>query len=479
MIVNAGMLRYCYVPMAHEHDLEDNAPAFSDSQQAPTYKQALLFWLQLGCVSFGGPAAQIAMMHKALVNEKKWLGEQEFVNGLNFCMLLPGPEAQQLATYIGWKLHGVRGAIAAGALFVLPSVLVLLALAYMYVQFGSSKIIADMLHYLMPVIVAVMFGAAVRIGKKSLQTKSLWCVAICGFVAMYFLQLSFVLVVAAAALFGVLARWLAPERFKFSVQAHAPQPKAQFGEANTSTSAETDQLQSVPAPTILAPAAKRNAFAGACTNAVCCLLLWWLPVLACIWLFGLKHVVVQQALFFSKAALVTFGGAYAVLPYVAQQAVEHFGWLTHADMMAGLLLAETTPGPLIMVVQFVGFVGGWKHAGPLPPLENALLCGLLTTWVTFLPCFLFILLAAPYVDRLHAHKLVSAALCCISAVVVGVILQLCLNFSRVAFLNNGSVEWLLLGLSTASFYLLYKNKIGVLKLLAISAILSLLAAVVI
>ena len=326
----------------------------------PTFLQALAFWLKLGLISFGGPAAQIAGMHRELVETKRWMDDRHFFNGLNFCMLLPGPEAQQLATYLGWRLHGAKGGIAAGALFVLPSALILFALSWLYVAGSSLPWVGAIFHGLSGAVIAIVLDALIRIGGKSLRTPSLAALAIAAFVAMYFFEVGFILIILVAALVGLGGHKFLPGQFPAG-KAHEPHP-----DGHSLTAIE---LQPVPAPT-WGRAAKVLAI---------CLALWWLPVVALgLWL-GWQSTPAQQGFFFSKAAVVTFGGAYAVLPYVAEQAVDNFGWLTNTQMMAGLALAETTPGPLIMVLQFVAFVGGWQNPGAFPSLASAALCAGITT----------------------------------------------------------------------------------------------------
>lgn len=364
----------------------------------PTFREALRFWLKLGFISFGGPTAQVAIMHTEVVERRKWIDEDSFMHALNFCMLLPGPEAQQLATYMGWRLHGTRGALVAGGLFVLPSVFILWALSWIYMRWGALPWIAALFYGLKPAVIALVADALVRIGKKALRGPLLWAIAGGAFVGLRFLHVPFPVLIAGAGVAGYLLRHLLPAISKRAVD----------GPAEPSASLVQDL-----------PRMARVLAIG--------LTLWWLPVVAIAWA-GLGTLR-DMGIFFSKAAMVTFGGAYAVLPYVAMQAVGHYGWLDANQMMVGLGLAESTPGPLIMVLQYVGFVGGWQHPGVLAPWLAASLGALLTTWVTFVPCFIYIFLGAPHVERLRHVAAIRAALTAVTAVVVGVILNLAIVFA--------------------------------------------------
>ena len=379
----------------------------------PTFREALSYWLKLGCISFGGPAGQIAIMHKELVEKRRWISESHFLHALNFCMMLPGPEAQQLATYLGWRLHGWRGGVAAGALFVLPSVFILFGLSWLYMAGGHLPWLAAIFYGLLPAVIAVVAEAVLRIGKKALKSPALWLLAALSFIAIHFFDVSFVIIILTAAAIGFVGQRLAPGQF--------PAAKGHGAAGNQS---EDNFLK--------LSACMPSSWRRTATVSGICLLLWWLPIFALSAWLGWQSTAATQGLFFSKAALVTFGGAYAVLPYVAQRAVETYGWLTHSQMMSGLALAETTPGPLIMVLQFVGFVGGWQHPGALSPLAGATVGALITTWATFLPCFLFVFIGAPEVERLRDQPRLGAALTAITAAVVGVILNLGVKFSTEA-----------------------------------------------
>jgi chromate transporter len=426
----------------------------------PTFREGLRYWLRLGCISFGGPAGQIAVMHRELVQRRRWISEGHFLVALNFCMLLPGPEAQQLATYLGWRLHGWRGGVAAGALFVLPSVVILYLLSWSFVVGGHLPWLAAIFYGLQAAVIAVVAEAVLRIGGRALRSPSLWVIAAASFVAIYVFHVSFVVIVATAAVLGWLGHQVAPR---------------QFVPAGTRASvAGSDGDEFLPLPPAPPPSWCRSA--GVVSV---CLALWWLPILALGARLGPTSVPFRQGLFFSKAALVTFGGAYAVLPYVAQQAVEHYGWLTHQQMMSGLALAETTPGPLVMVLQFVGFVGGWQHPGPLTPLAAATVGALVTTWATFLPCFLFVLLGAPHVEHLHAQPRLGAALTAITAAVVGVVLNLALIFAVHALWpgTGRGFDRFIAGLALVAFVALGRFRAGVVSVIAACALAGLAGSV--
>jgi len=394
----------------------------------PTFRTALRYWLRLGWVSFGGPAGQIALMHRDLVERKRWIDEPRFLHALNFCMLLPGPEAQQLATYVGWLLHGARGALAAGVLFVLPSVLVLWSLAAVYAAWGTVPVVAGALAGIKPVVVAIVVEAVVRIGRRAFRHPLHLAFAAAAFAALALLRAPFPLVVALAALFGALAGRLAP-RF-------------------VATAASADEiLAEPPVDRPLGRVARLLAIFGG---------LWLAPFVLVTLAAGSVPVLRQLDLFFTGAAFVTFGGAYAVLAYVAQIAVERFTWLSHAQMIDGLALAETTPGPLIMVTQFVGFLAGWNHPGSLPPLAAATLGALVTTWVTFLPCFAFVLVGAPYIERLRGRRGLAAALAGVTAAVVGVVLNLALLFGRSALAADGRIDLFAVSLALAALVALVR-----------------------
>jgi chromate transporter len=421
---------------------------------APSFGEALRFWFKLGFISFGGPTGQIAIMHTELVEKKKWIGEARFLHALNFCMLLPGPEAQQLAIYIGWLLHKTRGGVIAGALFVLPSVFILWALSYVYVAFGHLAWIAAIFYGLKPAVLAIVGAAVIRIGRRALRTSVMWVTAAAAFIAIYFFHAPFPLIIISAAVLGFLG-----ERFS-----------TQFVPALEVTNAESrsereDEL-SIPARLTLG----RGLRIG-----VISILLWWAPIVLAGIVLGTQHTIFREGIFFSKAALVTFGGAYAVLPYVSQQAVENYHWLGPGQMLDGLGLAETTPGPLIMVLQFVGFLGAWNQPGSLPPVFAATLGALITTWATFVPCFLWILLGAPYIEKLRGNAQLTSALSTVTAAVVGVILNLAVWFGiHVIFPAGGNVDWFAIVVCVIAFIGILRWKWNIIPVILGSGMLGLI-----
>ena len=388
--------------------------------------------MRIGLLSFGGPAGQIAVMHRVLVEEKRWIGESRFLHALNFCMLLPGPEAQQLATYIGWLLHGARGGLVAGLLFVLPGFVALMTLSFVYVLWHREPVIEGLFLGLKAAVIALVIEALVRIAKRALRTPASRVIAVAAFVAIAFAHLPFPAVIIAAGGVGYLA--------------------ARWGHPLTTTAARDQTRDSEPDAGVPLREVKPTP-ARAIRLLALWLPLWFAPVLsAALWLGG-AHVFTQLGVFFSKMAVVTFGGAYAVLTYVAQQAVERFGWVTPAQMMDGLGLAESTPGPLIMVVQFVGFLAAYHAAGGENPLLMGALGAVITVWVTFVPCFLWIFLGAPYVERVRENVALSSALAAITAAVVGVIANLALWFAlRVLF--DRLERWQVLGVSSVDLPIL-------------------------
>jgi chromate transporter len=380
------------------------------------FRDALKFWLKLGFISFGGPAGQIAIMHRELVEQKRWISERRFLHALNYCMVLPGPEAQQLATYIGWLMHGKLGGIVAGALFVLPSLVILIALSWIYVAFGTVPVVAGVLYGIKPAVTAIVVAAAWRIGGKALKNGWLWAIAVAAFLAIFLADIPFPAIVLTAAVIGAVGGRVAPHRFT-------------FGHAHQST-ASTASVAIIEDDTPTPPHALFRASRMLTTLGVG-LGMWTLVMAWLVMQGGIDHTLTQMAWFFTKAALLTFGGAYAVLPYVYQGAVEHFHWLTAQQMIDGLALGETTPGPLIMVVAFVGFVGGWTHAalGPDAVFLGAALAACVVTFFTFLPSFLFIFLGGPLVEATHGQIKFTAPLTAITAAVVGVIVSLAMFFA--------------------------------------------------
>jgi chromate transporter len=423
---------------------------------APTFREALLFWLKLGFISFGGPTGQIAIMHAELVEKRKWIGEQRFLHALNYCMLLPGPEAAQLATYCGWLLHRTWGGLAAGILFVLPSAVLMWGLSWIYVAYGTVPAITAVFHGLKPAVTAIVASAVIRIGQRALKNSTMWCLAAAAFIAIYFLRVPFPAIVVTAGLIGLIGgkRW--PKLFP-----------AVVGHAAAKSGSVIDDAGASPVHThpTLARAGKVLAVS---------LFLWWTPVLLVGLWQGWDGTLAREGIFFSKAAMVTFGGAYAVLPYVGQRAVEDYGWLSAPQMLDGLGLAETTPGPLIMVVQFVGFLGGWHHPGTLSPLVAATLGAAITTWTTFVPCFLWIFLGAPQIERMRGNVSLGSALTAVTASVVGVVLNLAVWFAlHIFFPSEGRTDWFAIALAAGSFVALQRFKAGVISVVLIGGLLGL------
>ncbi|MGH7588162.1 MAG: chromate efflux transporter [Gemmatimonadota bacterium] len=407
---------------------------------SPGFGEAFRFWALLGWISFGGPAGQIGIMHRELVEKRGWISEDRFLHALNFCMLLPGPEAQQLATYVGWRLHRIRGGLAAGILFVLPSVLVLLALSWIYVTFGEVSWVAGVLAGFKPVVVAIVAHAVVRIGRRALTRAGHAALAAGAFVGMYLLHVPFPAIVLGAGLAGLAgARWW-PEAFARRV---AEEPESEKTDAP------------LPHESGRARRAVRIALVG--------LALWLIPYLALVAWRGAESVHATEYRFFTQAALVTFGGAYAVLAYVTQAASGPLGWLTHAQALDGLALAETTPGPLIMVVQFVGFVAAWGRPEGMDPLVSAIVGALVTTWVTFLPSLVFVLLGAPHIEALRGNRLLDGALTGVTAAVVGVILYLAVLLGGATLRPAGGagLDGFAIALLVVAFVVLARDRVSV------------------
>ncbi|NMG00509.1 chromate efflux transporter [Aromatoleum toluolicum] len=391
----------------------DNATA--TAPEPVSFREAFLFWLKLGFISFGGPAGQIAIMHQELVERRRWISERRFLHALNYCMVLPGPEAQQLATYIGWLMHRAPGGIVAGVLFVLPSLLILIGLSWVYVAFGETTLVAGLFYGIKPAVTAIVVQAAHRIGSRALKNNVLWAIAGASFVAIAGFNLPFPAIVLGAALIGVIGGRLSPEHFRAG-GAHGKADKS-FGPALIDDATPTPEHARFAWPRVV-----RVMIVGG--------LLWLVPMGLLAGVFGWQHTLTQMGWFFTKAALLTFGGAYAVLPYVYQGAVAHYGWLTPTQMIDGLALGETTPGPLIMVVAFVGFVGGYAKSvfGPDSLFLAGAVAASVVTWFTFLPSFIFILLGGPLVETTHNDLKFTAPLTAITAAVVGVVLNLALFF---------------------------------------------------
>jgi len=375
--------------------------------------EAFRVWLRVAALSFGGPAGQIAVMHRIIVDEKKWVGESRFLHALSYCMLLPGPEAHQLAIYIGWLMHRWPGAIVAGGLFVVPGIISIMALSYIYAAFGSVPAVAAFFFGLKAAVLAIVLQAVHRVGSRALKGRAMLALAALAFICIFFVGVPFPLIVLAAGVIGYSGARSGSSAFQ--VGEHGPGGKTdRVGESLLG-----EELPEHARPTV----------ARALRVSAIWLSLWLVPVIAIIAVLGVDHTFSEIGAFFSKMAVVTFGGAYAVLAYMAQQAVETYGWLRPGEMLDGLGMAETTPGPLIMVVQFVGFLAAFRHPGPLPPMLAGTLGGLLATWCTFVPCFLWIGLGAPFIERLRDNKPLNGALAGITAAVVGVILNLAIWFA--------------------------------------------------
>jgi len=392
-----------------DHDVRMPAP------RVVTLRDALKVWLRVAMLSFGGPAGQIAVMHRIVVEEQRWFSERRFLHALNYCMLLPGPEAQQLATYIGWLMHRTLGGLMAGGLFVVPGIIAIMGLSYVYAVFGNVPLVVALFFGLKAAVLAIVLEAVFRIGKRALKNNVLRALAAAAFVGIFFFDIPFPAIILAAGLIGLAGAASGAEVFKIDAGHRS-------GGGNPAAAADSLLGEELPAHA-------RPNFARALSVAALWLTLWLVPVIALMATLGADNVFSQIAVFFSKMAVVTFGGAYAVLAYVAQQAVEHYGWLKPGEMLDGLGMAETTPGPLIMVLQFVGFMAAFRDAGALPPLLAATLGGLLATWVTFTPCFLWIFLGAPFIERVRDNKTLNGALSAITAAVVGVILNLAIWFA--------------------------------------------------
>jgi chromate transporter len=394
-----------------------------------SFGEATKVWARVAALSFGGPAGQIAVMHRIIVEEKKWIGEHRFLQALNYCTLLPGPEAQQLAVYIGWLMHKTRGGLVAGTLFVLPGLLAIMGLSWIYVLLGKVTLVQGLFFGLKAAVLVIVVEAVLRVGKRALRNNVMRGIAAAAFIAIFFYDVPFPVIIAVAGLIG----WIGG---RSGLPAFAP--GGGHGKVGDKQVADADSLLGEETP----PHARPNLRWSLAISGLF-LALWLVPV-ALLWTgLGVGNVFTQISLFFSKLAVVTFGGAYAVLAYMAQQAVEHYHWVTPGEMLDGLGMAETTPGPLIMVTQFVGFLAAYRAPGTLSALLAGTLGGLLTTWVTFTPCFLWIFFGAPFVELLRANKALSAALAAVTAAVVGVILNLAAWFGlQVLFAKLHAVHWL-------------------------------------
>ena len=426
-----------------------------------SFSEALKFWLKLGFISFGGPAGQIAIMHRELVEQKRWISERRFLHALNFCMVLPGPEAQQLATYIGWLMHGTIGGIMAGGLFVLPSLFILIGLSWIYLAFGTLPVVVGLLYGIKPAVTAIVLFAAWRVGAKTLKNSWLWSIAAAAFIAIFAFKIPFPAIILAAALLGAIGSKFAPQ--KFSTAGGHGETKNQVDDAVIGDSTPTPQHALF----------RWSRLAIVLST---CVVLWLGAMSILVIEFGLQGTLTQMGWFFTKAALFTFGGAYAVLPYVVQGAVESFGWLTPQQMIDGLALGETTPGPLIIVVAFVGFVGGATKEvlGPGSLFLAGALAATVVTFFTFLPSFLFILIGGPFIETTHGQLKFTAPLTAITAAVVGVILNLAVFFAwhvwwpkaDVAGSFGSGFEWFAALLTMLAAIALFRYKVGVITIIA-------------
>jgi chromate transporter len=448
-----------------------NTPSAEVVPAHPTLAEATAVWARIGLLSFGGPAGQIALMHKELVEQRRWIAESRFLHALNFCMLLPGPEAQQLAIYIGWLLHGTKGGIIAGTLFVLPGFFVIMGLSALYSAFFETTWLASLFFGLKAAVLAIVIEAVIRVGRRALKNEVMVGIAAIAFVALFAFGAPFPIVVLFSGLVGYFGTRANPAIFAAGGhKAAAPDLPSVIGEGFVE---------------------RRPPVAATIRTGSVWLALWVLPLLVIVLALGFSSTMASLWLFFSQMAVVTFGGAYAVLAYVAQEAVQNFGWLQPGEMVDGLALAETTPGPLVMVLSFVGFLAAYRDPAGLDPLIAGLLGGALTTWVTFVPCFLWIFLGAPYIERLRSNKALSGALSAITAAVVGVILNLAIWFGlHVVFREVGtfragpvtivspawsSISWMALALLAVAALCLFRLKLGILRTLAVCGVLGLLA----
>ncbi len=414
-----------------------------DTRQSPSRNEAFMVWLRIGLLSFGGPAAQIALMHREIVDKKQWLSERQYLNALSFCMLLPGPEAMQLATYVGWRLHGTIGGLVAGLLFVLPGAAVVLALAAVYAVYGEVSLVATLFLGVKAAVIIVVVEALIKVSRRALQLPEHWLVAALAFIGIFFLALPFPLIILLAAFFGFMRAGAQP--------------------SNT----RSDRVD--------------ITLSGTLSTTAIWLAVWWLPILAMA-VFASDSLLLELGVFFSKLAVVTFGGAYAVLAYLGQDVVGHYGWLTAGEMMDGLGLAETTPGPLILVNEFVGFLATYREGG----IWHGLLGAVVTLWATFVPCFLWIFVGAPYIEWIGSQTRLRGALTAITAAVVGVILNLTIWFALHVFFTKvvaekhgplvlwlpdlNSIDWRIIGLSILCAGLMFKFHWGIARVLVFSSL---------
>jgi chromate transporter len=463
------------LPLSTPQAESTDSAAVATSQHAIPFTEGMKVWLRVALLSFGGPAGQIAVMHRILVEEKRWISENRFLHALNYCMLLPGPEAQQLATYIGWLLHRVRGGFFAGGIFVLPGFISILILSILYAGFQNVTLVEGLFYGLKPAVMAIVVEAVIRIGRRALKNNVMVLLAALAFIAIFFFNIPFPLIVVSAGLIGYIGGIRRPDLFAVIRGHQAGQSKIPEAEAVINDS---------NAPTVL-PSGRR-----ALRILMIGLVVWFAPLVMIALTLGVSNVFFQEGLFFSQAAVVTFGGAYAVLAYIGQQAVSVYGWLLPGEMLDGLGMAETTPGPLIQVVQFVGFMGAYRNPGMFDPLVAGILGSILTTWVTYVPCFLWIFLGAPYIEYLRGNRLITSALSTITASVVGVILNLAVWFSlhtlfgtvneqyvgplRLYVPDGSTLDVVALLIAIGAFIALFRLKLSMLTTLGISAVLGIL-----
>ncbi|HEX8423766.1 MAG TPA: chromate transporter [Pyrinomonadaceae bacterium] len=464
------------------HELTPSPDGVAVGAGRVSFGEAFRFWVKLGFISFGGPAGQIAIMHRELVERRRWLSEERFLHALNYCMLLPGPEATQLAIYIGWLMHRTWGGIVAGAFFVIPSIFILLALSYVYAKYGQLTSVAGVVNGFKPVVVAIVVEALLKIGGRALKRRIHFLIALAAFAAIFFLHIPFPVIVLAAGLIGLAGARFRPDVFApaqtkattatTATKASQPVGPSAGKDARDETARRDAANDSTARPSFVIaddappPAHTLPSHARTLRILLAGVVLWSAPFVSIIWWRGWGSLHAEEYRFFTQAALVTFGGAYAVLAYVTQAAVGSFNWLTQAQAVDGLALAETTPGPLIMVLQFVGFMAGWNHppAG-LDQMTSAVAGALITTYVTFLPCFIFIFLGAPYIEILRGNKNLTGALSGITAAVVGVILNLALVFGAAVIWPDGfsgGANLFAAIMSVAAFVALYRLKLDVL-----------------
>jgi chromate transporter len=447
--------------------MESTHDAAGPSHHGVTFREAFWVWCRVAALSFGGPAGQIAVMHRILVDEKRWVSENRFLHALNYCMLLPGPEAQQLAIYIGWLLHRTRGGLVAGTLFVLPGFISILALSILYTTYRDAALVAGLFYGLKPAVVAVVVEAVARIGKRALKNRVMVAIAAAAFVGIFFFEVPFPFIVLAAIAIGFVGGKVRPDVFVV-IKGHATKD----GDAGH---AITDEHANAVRPSL-----RRSL------KVLAIWLLIWLGPVGLLYKFaGPASVYTQQSLFFSKAAMVTFGGAYSVLAYVADECVETFGWLEPGEMLDGLGMAETTPGPLIQVVQFVGFMGAYRNPGPLPPLLAGVAGSVVTTWVTYAPCFMWIFLGAPYIELLRGRPALNAALSAVTAAVVGVILNLSIWFAMRTLFGEvrdehygivrlqtpewATIDWMAVAIACAAMIAIFRTRVGMIPTLIVAA----------